>query len=95
LTVRDGAEVANLMLIGAYTASDFRLAKDFHGGTYVYDPPAAPSAPAPIRLVDALAGFGGRNQSFAAVHAGGTARLSTSPLVTAAMSGLEFGHRRI
>jgi hypothetical protein len=41
LTVSDGGQVANLTLIGTYATSDFALAGDGHGGTYVFDPPAA------------------------------------------------------
>ena len=41
LTVSDGGQVANLTLIGTYATSDFTLAGDGHGGTYVFDPPAA------------------------------------------------------
>jgi len=41
LTVTDGAQVANLTLIGAYTTSNFVLSDDGHGGTIVVDPPVA------------------------------------------------------
>ena len=44
LTVSDGAEVASLTLIGIYATSNFNLANDAHGGTFVYDPRACPPA---------------------------------------------------
>jgi autotransporter passenger strand-loop-strand repeat protein len=43
LTVRDGAQTASLTLIGTYVTSDFHLATDSHGGTYVTDPKTAPA----------------------------------------------------
>jgi autotransporter passenger strand-loop-strand repeat protein len=88
LKVTGGAKVASLTLIGTYTSGDFNLANDGHGGTFVYDPPAIPAtAPAANHFAQALAGFSGREQGFAAIHAGGTASMSASPLVTAATSG--------
>jgi fibronectin-binding autotransporter adhesin len=81
LTVSDGGQTAKLTLIGTYSSTDFHLATDGKGGTYVDDPrPAAGFA-------QAMAGFSGRTQAFAAIHAGGTALMSASPLVPAGSSG--------
>ena len=41
LTVSDGAHVATLALLGDYTAANFHLADDGHGGTMVTDPPVS------------------------------------------------------
>ena len=43
-------------------------------------------ANAPTQFVEAMAGFSGREQSVAAIHAGGAALVSASHLVTAAGS---------
>jgi autotransporter passenger strand-loop-strand repeat protein len=86
LTISDGAQTARLTLDGTYVSGDFDLATDGSGGTYVYDSSATPAA-APTRFTQAMAGFSGREQSFAAIHAGGSALLSASPLATAATSG--------
>ena len=81
LTVMDGAKVAHLTLIGTYTSNSFMLSNDTHGGTLVADPPA-------LRFVEAMAGFhDGRDQGFAAIHAGGSALVSAPAFVTAATSG--------
>ena len=40
LTVNDGTHTANIQLLGQYTAGQFTLASDGHGGTLVSDPPA-------------------------------------------------------
>jgi autotransporter passenger strand-loop-strand repeat protein len=85
LTVTDGAQVANLTLIGTYVTSDFTLADDDRGGTLITDPPPS-AAPAAVRFAEAMAGFHG-GRGVAAIHAGGTALLSVSPLLTAATSG--------
>ena len=50
LTVSSGTQVANLTLLGQYTAAQFQLAPDGHGGTLVTDPPQPP----PSDLVAAL-----------------------------------------
>ena len=89
LTVTDGAKVATLTLIGSYTTSDFKLAADGHGGTFVFDPPARSpmAARAATRFAQALAGYeGDRGASFAAIHAGGAALSSAAGLITVAMS---------
>jgi fibronectin-binding autotransporter adhesin len=81
LTVTDGTKTASLTLIGSYSSGNFHLSNDGHGGTFVDDPPAA-------RFAEAIAGFGGRASPGAeVVHAGGTALISASTLVTAATSG--------
>lgn len=41
LTVSDGANVANIALLGNYMASSFVASSDGHGGTSVIDPPAS------------------------------------------------------
>jgi autotransporter passenger strand-loop-strand repeat protein len=87
LTVTDGAQKLNLFLIGSYATSDFKLSDDGHGGTFVVDPRANPAVPPPTRFAEAMAGFSGRDQDFAAVHAGGTALLSAGSVFTAATSG--------
>jgi autotransporter passenger strand-loop-strand repeat protein len=85
LTVNDGAKVANLALIGTYATSDFALAADGHGGTFVSDPPA-PRANA-ANFVATAAGFhGGRYEGVAPVHSG-LAQTTTPPLATTAISG--------
>ncbi|HJZ98141.1 MAG TPA: hypothetical protein VKE70_16640, partial [Candidatus Solibacter sp.] len=38
LTVTDGTHTANLTLLGQYTAANFHLASDGHGGTMITDP---------------------------------------------------------
>jgi autotransporter passenger strand-loop-strand repeat protein len=81
LTISDRARTASLTLDGSYVSGDFTLSTDSQGGTYVADPrPAAGFA-------QATAGFSGREQGFAAIHAGGSALMSASPLATAATSG--------
>ncbi|HZZ88111.1 MAG TPA: hypothetical protein VFE13_07220, partial [Caulobacteraceae bacterium] len=57
LVVRDGGKTATLTLIGAYATSDFHLANDGHGGTYVADHGPAPATPS--RLAQAAAVLGG------------------------------------
>ena len=60
------------------------MSDDGHGGTFVADPPANPTA---ARFVEAAAGFGGgRDQGLATIHAGGTTLLNTPPLLTGATS---------
>jgi hypothetical protein len=41
LTVQNGAEIANLALIGNYQAATFTSANDGHGGTLITDPPVS------------------------------------------------------
>jgi autotransporter passenger strand-loop-strand repeat protein len=83
LVVHDGAKVARLTLIGAYATSDFKLANDGHGGTFVtrVQPAAA--------LAQAVAGMTGARDAIAAGHAGGRASVSApaSPLAATATSG--------
>ena len=83
LTVKDGAKVAHLTLIGTYTSSSFHLSNDSHGGTFVADPPAHPAAAGFVQAIAALA------QDFTAyVHSGGESVVITSPgFLTAATSG--------
>jgi fibronectin-binding autotransporter adhesin len=81
LTVSDGAQTANLTLDGTYVSGDFTLSTDSSGGTYVADPRPA------VGFAQAIAAFSGREQGFAAIHAGGSALMSASPLATAATSG--------
>jgi hypothetical protein len=45
LTVNDGAHVAALALVGQYTAANFQLADDGHGGTVVTEHPVSSGAP--------------------------------------------------
>jgi autotransporter passenger strand-loop-strand repeat protein len=92
LSVVDGAKVATLTLIGTYATSNFQLAADGHGGTFLFDPPPpeqATAAPAATRFAQALAGFGGGRSGagFAAVHAGGTERGDASVWAAATISG--------
>ncbi|OAF04262.1 hypothetical protein AYJ54_24445 [Bradyrhizobium centrolobii] len=44
LTVSDGAHTATLSLLGQYTAADFALSSDGHGGTLITDPAVAQQA---------------------------------------------------
>jgi autotransporter passenger strand-loop-strand repeat protein len=44
LTVADGAHVATLAMIGQYTAANFQLADDGHGGTMVTEQPVSSGA---------------------------------------------------
>ena len=91
LTVHDGAKTASLKLIGTYVTSDFQLASDGHGGTFVADPAAdAPTSdPAPVRFVAAVAGLdSGRGlPGGGAGHAAGTTLIGVAPLPTAVGSG--------
>jgi autotransporter-associated beta strand protein len=41
LTVSDGVHTATLKLLGQYTAANFTLSADGHGGTVVSDPPVS------------------------------------------------------
>jgi hypothetical protein len=41
LTASDGTHTANLTLIGQYTAANFSLSADGHGGTLITDPPVS------------------------------------------------------
>ncbi|WP_445217126.1 beta strand repeat-containing protein [Bradyrhizobium sp. Pa8] len=52
LTVSDGTHVATLHLLGQYTAADFAIASDGHGGTLLTDPALAPQ----VALAPALHG---------------------------------------
>jgi hypothetical protein len=64
LTVTDGAQTAHLTLVGAYVKSDFHLATDGHGGTYLDDPPTTTSGwRNATGFVQAMAGLGGRGAS--------------------------------
>jgi autotransporter passenger strand-loop-strand repeat protein len=85
LTVTDGAKVAHLTLIGSYATSDFKLAADGHGGTFVFDPRPAPAG---AQLAQAAAGLpGGRfGAEGPVVHAGG-GRIAAAAPVVAAVSG--------
>jgi hypothetical protein len=38
LTVSDGSHTVSLAMLGQYTAADFALASDGHGGTMISDP---------------------------------------------------------
>jgi hypothetical protein len=51
LTVSDGTHTASLALLGQYTAADFALSADGHGGTYITDP----AVPAQNMLAPAMA----------------------------------------
>ncbi|AHY53537.1 hypothetical protein [Bradyrhizobium japonicum] len=44
LTVSDGTHVATLHLLGQYSAADFALSSDGHGGTLITDPAVAQQA---------------------------------------------------
>jgi autotransporter passenger strand-loop-strand repeat protein len=85
LTVSDGAKVANLTLIGTYVTSDFALAGDGHGGTFVSDPPA-PSANAATFVAAAASFHGGRYEGVESVNSG-LAQTSPPPLAATAISG--------
>jgi hypothetical protein len=41
LTVSDGTHTAHILLLGQYTAGQFTVANDGHGGTLIGDPPPA------------------------------------------------------
>jgi hypothetical protein len=72
---------------GSPLTSDFHLAKDGHGGTYISDPSGAAAVPAAAaRFVAAIAGLrGARDQfGFASVHDVATALMSAPSLFTAA-----------
>ena len=91
LTVTDGAKVASLTLIGTYTASDFHLSTDGHGGTYVADPPVGRGGipAAAIRLAEAIAVFGGGGvlPAFASASPGHAAEFNVPSLIPAPSSG--------
>jgi len=84
LKVTDGANVAKLTLIGSYATSDFNLADDGHGGTFVFDPQPSPAI---TRLTHAVAGLpGGRSGAgIAVVHNGGSVT-DCQPLIGAISS---------
>ena len=84
LTITDGARKAVLDLIGTYVSSDFHLATDSAGGTFVDDPRTSPAA---VRFAAAIAGFSGRDTGLATVHNGGMSLTNALPLATAATSG--------
>jgi hypothetical protein len=44
LTVSDGTHTASLSLLGQYSAADFALSSDGHGGTLISDPAMAQQA---------------------------------------------------
>ncbi len=44
LTVTSGGKSASIMLLGQYSASNFKLSGDGHGGTLVADPPVVAQA---------------------------------------------------
>ncbi|HEV2159968.1 hypothetical protein [Bradyrhizobium sp.] len=52
LTVSDGTHIATLSLLGQYSAADFALSSDGHGGTLLTDPGLAPQ----VALAPALHG---------------------------------------
>jgi len=65
LTVTDGAKTASLTLLGSYVTSNFQLADDGRGGSFVFDPPAATavattgaSAAGVANFTQAMAAFG-------------------------------------
>ncbi|HZZ86989.1 MAG TPA: hypothetical protein VFE13_01520 [Caulobacteraceae bacterium] len=72
LTITDGDKHATLILSGAYTAADFQLADDGHGGT-VITPAAAPAA----RLAQSMAAMAGARGGEAG--AGRAAALAPGP----------------
>jgi autotransporter passenger strand-loop-strand repeat protein len=78
LTVSDGGQVANLVLIGAYTTSNFTLSDDGHGGTFIIDPPATAS---PARVASFV-------QTMAVLGAGSTLSADGSVYASAAATGL-------
>ena len=43
LTISDGSSVAKISLLGQYTAGDFALSSDGHGGTFITDPMVSPA----------------------------------------------------
>jgi hypothetical protein len=47
LTIQEGSHIATLTLLGQYTAADFSLSSDGHGGTIVIDPPPNASQQGP------------------------------------------------
>ncbi|HEY7852902.1 MAG TPA: hypothetical protein VIB82_07990, partial [Caulobacteraceae bacterium] len=71
LTVRNGAAVAAITLVGNYTTSTFTLADDGSGHVLVTDPAPTPARPpvTTLPLVAAIAGFG----------TGGAGSLATAP----------------
>jgi autotransporter passenger strand-loop-strand repeat protein len=85
LTVHDGAKTANLVLIGAYATSDFHLAQDGHGGTFVTDPKAASQTIAATRFAEAAAGLqGGRLTGGVANPQGNAPMTGAAPLAAVA-----------
>ena len=83
LTVVDGAKVAGLSLIGTFTASNFALSDDGHGGTFVADPRAATAA----GFAQAIASLPSDSSAFVGIDGGGTAVITSPAFVTAATSG--------
>jgi autotransporter passenger strand-loop-strand repeat protein len=55
LSVTNGSETTNLTLLGQYTAANFTLSSDGHGGTLVTDPPSQVGSPAGGRCHDVYA----------------------------------------
>jgi hypothetical protein len=74
LTVKDGANVANIHLTGDYLGSSFIVSASSAGGTKVVDPASAPAplhvaAPiSPHPFIAAMAGFGAREAAAGALE---------------------------
>jgi hypothetical protein len=50
--VTDGTHSANITLLGQYTAANFNIATDGHGGTLVTDPPVSSSDQTQLALAN-------------------------------------------
>jgi autotransporter passenger strand-loop-strand repeat protein len=91
LTVRDGAKIARLTLVGTYATSDFDLATNGASGTYVTDPRAGGAAVVrreAAGFVQAMAVFGGRAaRGVARVDSRDIGLTDVPSLVAAASSG--------
>jgi hypothetical protein len=78
LTVSDGTDTADLTLFGQYTAGEFILASDGHGGTLIGLAPAgadtsAVSLQAQLnQMVQAMASYSSDSAGLAAIHAAST-----------------------
>ena len=76
LTVTDGTHTAVLKFSGSYTAGNFHLSDDGHGGTLITDPPVASHASAALLFAHMASSFAAPSAGF-----GGSAGAELQPLI--------------
>jgi len=90
LTVSDGAQTADLTLVGTYATGNFQLSDDKHGGTFIVDPPLTRTGAgrAAAGFVQAMAVFGGGAATGpASVRSHDTLLISAASLTPSPSSG--------